>query len=312
MNHMIALAALLMLAAPVPGFAEDLDAAPASSACYAGGGSDAVQSLDANRDRLIADLAKRKSTDSCKLWVSLNKAERYIFLMDTAYFGSKQSRLHPPADGMLETALDHAVALYSINGPKAGQGNDHSGRGGMNFNRIFLGFDPFATCVMRNSAAANPKRDPEFNQWVKSDDTAGPHKPFTEREMVFWQTWLANSLGPQFHHWSKDSDFDQAGLDKRLGVCGVTDRSLTEATVAFDFFHNSNPLGNYSGKGGFGWQIVDKHVGLPVEWDYAPTGCAATPPVNDKMDGGGTFNGLGPAPHGLSCASPLNDLPDDD
>jgi hypothetical protein len=164
---------------------------------------------------------------------------------------------------------------------------------------------------MRNSAAANPKRDPEFNQWITSDDTAGPHKPFTEREMLYWGAWLANSLGPQFHHWSKDSDFNQAGIDKRLGVCGVTDPALTESTIAFDFFHNSNPLGDYKGKGGFGWQIVDKHAGLPVEWDYKPGGCAATPPVNDKMDGGGTFNGLGPA-HGLSCVSPFNDFPDED
>src|ERR1019366_10169575 len=45
--------------------------------CNAGG----VHTLQANRDRLVADLAKRKCTDSCTLWADLNQAERYIFLM---------------------------------------------------------------------------------------------------------------------------------------------------------------------------------------------------------------------------------------
>jgi hypothetical protein len=292
LNTLSALVALPLLLASGPALAAD---PAAGGACYASG-SASVRQLSENRNRLIADLARRKSTDSCKLWASLNKAERYIFLMDTAYLADKSSRLDPPAAGNLETALDHAVALYSINGSKAGEGNDRSGRGGMDYNRIFLGFDAFTSCVMRNSAAANPKRDPEFNQWERSDDSAGPHKPFTEREMIYWEPWIkSNSLGPQIHHWRLDSDFDQAGLDKRLGVCGVTDRTLTELTVAFDIFHNSNPLGDYAGRGGFGWQIVEKHVSIRPEWDYSPGGCPASPPVNERVDGGGTFNGMGPS-----------------
>jgi hypothetical protein len=303
MTPRIALAALLpllALLAPVAGFAAD--------SCYSAAGGGSPRPLSENRDRLISDLARRKSTSSCALWASLNKAERYIFLMDTAYLGDKSSRLYPPSAGNLETALDHAVALYSINGPKAGQGTDGSGRGGMDFNRIFLGFDALGACVERNFAAANPKRDPEFNRWQTSDDSSGPHEPFDQREMIFWDNWLkSNSLGPQIHHWSRDSDFNQAGIDKRLGVCGVTDPTLTELTVAFDFFHNSNPLGNYAGRGGFGWQIVEKHIAVPAEWDYAPAGCSAAPPLNDSEDGGGTFNGLGPV-RGAACAAP-NDLP---
>ena len=75
--------------------------------CNAGG----VHTLQANRDRLVADLAKRKCTDSCTLWGDLNQAERYIFLMDTTYLGDTSSRLYPPSYSNLETALDHAVAL---------------------------------------------------------------------------------------------------------------------------------------------------------------------------------------------------------
>jgi hypothetical protein len=293
---------LLTLLAPASGFA-----GTRAGSCYpvAGGGS--PRPLSENRDRLISDLARRKLTSSCALWASLNKAERYIFLMDTAYLGDKSSRLYPPADGNLETALDHAVALYSINGPKAGQGTDGSGRGGMDYNRIFIGFDALGACVLRNFSAANPKRDPEFNRWQSSDDTSGPHAPFNQREMIFWDNWLnSNSLGPQIHHWHRDADFNQAGIDKRRGLCGVKDPTLTELTVAFDFFHNSNPLGDYSGRGGFGWQIVDKHISVSAQWDYTPSGCSVTPPLNDSEDGGGTFNGLGPA-RGAECAEPGSD-----
>jgi hypothetical protein len=297
---------LLSALGSVPVLAQDVDPAPGPQgvSCYAGASGGQVRSLSANRDRLIADLARRKRTDSCALWASLNKAERYIFLMDTAYMADKSSRIFPPGGAGLDTALDHALALYSINGPKAGQGIDHSGRGGENYNRIYLGFDALTACVMRNFVATNPQHDPEFNQWRKSNDTGGPHPPFNQREMIFWEAWTdSNSLGPTFHHWRQDSDFNQAGIDKRLGVCGVTDPTLTELTIAFDFFHNSDPLGDYGGRGGFGWQIVDKHSGIRPDWDYTPTGCAATPPVNDRPDGGGTFNGLGPA-RGASCIAP--------
>ena len=267
-----------------------------------------VQSLQENRDRLIADLAKRKCTDSCGLWAALNQAERYIFLMDTTYFGSPASRLYPPSYGILDTALDHAVALYSINGPMAGQGVDGSGRGGNDYNRIYLGFDTLGECVMRNFAAANPTKDPMFNQWVKSDDLAGPHAPFTQREMIFWYRAFTDlsSNGPQFHHWHQDSDFTQSGIDVRLGVCGVTDRSLVESTIAFDFYHNSDPLGDYAGRGGYGWQIVDIYSGINANWGYMPTGCPTTPPVNTDPYGGGTFAGMGPTQvNGACVATPL-------
>lgn len=42
--------------------------------------------------------------------------------MDAVYLGAPSSLLYPPGSTNLETALDHAVALYSINGPDAGQG----------------------------------------------------------------------------------------------------------------------------------------------------------------------------------------------
>jgi hypothetical protein len=263
--------------------------------CNVGG----VHTLQDNRDRLIADLARRKCTDSCTLWAALSQAERYIFLMDTAYFGGPASRLYPPANSNQETALDHATALYSINAP------DGSTLGGQDYNRIYLGFDSLAACVMRNFTVANPTMGPMGNQWVKSDDIAGPHSPFTQREMIFWYkgTFDPQSEGPQFHHWHQDSDFTQSGIDQRLGVCGVTDRSLVESTIAFDFFHNSDPLGDYATRGGYGWQIVDQYVGIPANWGYMPTGCPMTPPVNTDQYGGGTHAGRGPSQSGGGCTS---------
>jgi hypothetical protein len=274
----------------------------------AGGGDAGGHSLRANRDRLVADLAKRKCTDACTLWASLNKAERYIFLMDTTYFGDVTSRLYPPSTGQLDTALDHAVALYSINGPMAGQGVDGSGRGGNDYNRIYLGFDALGESVMRDFAQANPGNVDGGNAWVKSDDLAGPHAPFTQREMIFWYRafYDPQSEGPQWHHWHQDADFTQSGIDQRLGVCGNTDRSLVESTIAFDTFHNSDPLGDYSGRGGTGWEIVGQHSSIDPDWVYAPTGCAASPPVNTDPYGGGTFAGMGPSlgPDG-GCTNPV-------
>jgi len=275
--------------------------------CDVGG----VHTLQANRDRLLGDLAKRKCTDACSLWAALNEAERYIFLMDTTYFGDTSSRLYPPSYGNVETALDHAVALYSINGPMAGQGVDGSGRGGNDYNRIYLGFDDFAKCVMRSFALANPASVSGYNQWVKSDDVAGPHAPFTQREMIFWYKAITDlqSNGPQFHHWHQDSDFTQSGIDARLGVCGNADRSLVESTIAFDFYHNSDPLGDYAGRGGYGWQIVDQHSTIMADWSYVPIGCASTPPVNSDPYGGGTFAGMGPSlgSDGGCVSAPLGD-----
>jgi hypothetical protein len=273
------------------------------SSCYSITCSTTVRTLQQNRDRLISDLATRKCTNSCALWAALSQAERYIFLMDTAYFGAPSSRLYPPSFDNTETALDHAVALYSINSAKAGQGTDGSGRGGNDYNRIYLGFDDLAKCVMRSFAQANPTDDANYNKWVKSDDLAGPHAPFTQREMIVWYKAITDpeSNGPQFHHWHQDSDFTQSGINQRLGVCGVTDPSLVESTIAFDFYHNSDPLGDYAGRGGYGWQIVDTYGGVDADWSYMPTGCPSTPPVNTDPYGGGTFAGMGSSLDGGVC-----------
>jgi hypothetical protein len=274
--------------------------------CNSGG----VHTLVENRDHLLADYAAKRCTNTCTLWAALNQAERYIFLMDTAYFGAPASLLYPPGYGNVETALDHAVALYSINGPKAGQGVLLNGNGGNDYNRVYLGFDDLAQCVMRNFAAANPAAVAGSNAWVKSDDLAGPHAPFTQRDMIAWfkASLDLQTQGPQFHFWHEDSDFTATGIDQRLGVCGVTDPSLTESTIAFNSVHDSNPLGSYSSDGasmgGLGWQIVDQFVGLDPDWAYMPTGCSNTPPVNTSTTGGGTFAGMGSSLDGGSCAPP--------
>jgi hypothetical protein len=286
------------------------DAGDGGESCYAITCTTTVHSLQENRDRLVADLAKRKCTDSCTLWGALNEGERYIFLMDTAYLGAPSSLLYPPGSSHEDTALDHALALYTINGPKAGEGVLLNGLGGNDYNRIYLGFDPLAACVMRNFAIANPTHEAGYNEWVKSDDLAGPHAPFTQRDMIAWFKALIDlqTQGPQFHFWHQDSDFTQSGLNQRLGVCGVTDPTVTELTIAFDSVHDSDPLGSYksdgASKGGFGWQIVDQFVGIDADWTYMPSGCPNTAPVNTSITGGGTFAGMGPSLDGSACTSP--------
>ena len=115
-------------------------------ACHAGG----VHTLQANRDRLIADLASasaptpaRCGPRSTSRSASLPHGHGVLATREPALSARRRRT---------ETALDHAVALYSINGAKAGQGVDGSGRGGNDYNRIYLGFDELAKCVMRNFA----------------------------------------------------------------------------------------------------------------------------------------------------------------
>ncbi len=282
-----------------------------AGACYSIVCTTTTHTLVENEDRLLADLARRKCTDTCTLWAALNESERYIFLMVTAYLGSPSSLIYPPGMANTETALDHAVTLYTINGSKAGQGELDNGLGGNDYNRVYLGFDPLAQCVMRNFTIANPTHETGYNEWVKSDDVAGPHAPFTQRDMIAWYKALTDlqTQGPQFHFWHEDSDFTQSGLNLRLGVCGVTDPSISEMTIAFDGVHDSDPLAKYpkDGKcdGGYGWQIVDDFAGVTQDWSYAPTGCSATPPVNTSTTGGGTFAGMGPSLlDGSTCSDP--------
>jgi hypothetical protein len=182
----------------------------------------------------------------------------------------------------------------------------------MDYNRIYLGFDPLTQCVMRDFAIANPTHEAMFNAWVKSDDLAGPHPPFTERDMIAWYENILcldiQTNGPQFHFWAKDSDFTQSGLNARLGVCGVTDPSIVELTIAFDFTHDSDPLGTYSCEGGEGTAIVDKYVGIPADWGYMPTSCPTSTPVNANTYGGNTFAGMGPSlKNGACVATPIGD-----
>jgi hypothetical protein len=294
------------------------DAAPPQCAVPDGGGDAGCyaitcgpgnpRSLQDNRDRLLADLATRKCTDRCTLWAALNEGERDVFLMDTAYLGAPASLIYPPGSANAETALDHAIALYSINGPDAGQGVLYNGMGGNDYNRIYLGFDALAACVMRDFSIANPTHVAGGNQWVKSDDLAGPHAPFTQRDMIAWfkATLDPQTQGPQFHFWHQDSDFTQSGLDQRLGVCGIADPTITELTIAFDTIHDSNPLGSYpadgTSKGGPATQIVDQFVGTGADWTYTPGTCSASAPVNTSTTGGGSFAGMGPSLVGSACA----------
>jgi hypothetical protein len=267
------------------------NSAPPAAAAHCGDG----QVLGSNRDRLLDKLAKRKQTDVCTLWSSLNKSERDIFDMVTAYFNSCQSSLQGPS--AQSTALEDAVDLYSING--AGVGTD-SKCGGKDANRLYLSFnsgDKLAIQDMRRHVAGNV--------WRGSDDLAGPHYPFTGRDMIRWKKMvLGNSEGPQFHFFKSESDLNANGLKSRSGACGVTDPNVVEATIAFNWDHDSNPLCKKS------WlqEVADKS-GEDPQWDYRPSGCTATPPINSEVNGGGTHNGLGARLENNACVMDKLQLP---
>jgi hypothetical protein len=256
--------------------------------------------LSLNRDRLLGTLAARKHTDICTLWGSLNKGERTIFEMVTAYFGSCQSRLTPQGSSQEATALDFATTLYSINAP--GVGTD-SKCGGMDANRIYLAFDGPNNPAMRSMRGVQPAQ----NKWEASDDMAGAHRPFTDRDMIDWKSMpLGNSEGPQWHFFRTESDLNadrQAALSRRPGVCGFNHPNIVEATIAFSFDHDSNPLCND------GWiKKIAKKSGDP-EWDYAPVGCSQSEPAGSEVNEGGAHNGLGASLINGSCEMAELQLP---
>jgi hypothetical protein len=293
-------------------------AAPAVPGDVCADGKPHTFRLQENRDRLLATLAAEKKMDSCALWGSLSLAERDIFEMVTAYLGSCESRLAPPPSTSDETVLDlnHALKLYSINGPglkdiTASPVPSGGGAcGGYNSNRVFMGFDQTALDAMREihgKSELNPKKVKGYNAWRKSNDPGGPHKPFSERDMICWggtPCWLpdANSEGPTWHFFAKDGDLDPAGLRDRRGVCGVADPHLVELTIAFNWDHESDPL---CGKD---WpkEVVDK-IGHANFRTYKPNGTCDAPPISIDPASGKDHgeDGLGPDQlNGTCLASP--------
>ena len=65
-------------------------------------------------------------------------------------------------------------------------------------------------------------------------------------------------------------------------------------------------VGDYSGRGGYGWQIVAQHSSIDPNWAYVPTGCPTSAPVNTDPYGGGTFAGMGPVQQSDGgCSAPV-------
>ncbi len=167
-----------------------------------------------------------------------------------------------------ETLLDHATALYSVNGPDPG-----GGCGGGEFNRAFFGFDEIGKGAIRNWTIAG-------GTWSSSDDCAGPHGPFNASETIGWGSgaappWcgLTQDYGPQRHHWQYDSEM--VSTDGRRGLCGISDPSLVEVDVDYNWLHDSNPMCSYGGAPGY--RVVEEHMGSG-EYEWTPSGCAPTPP----------------------------------
>jgi hypothetical protein len=263
--------------------------------------------LAPNRDRLLATLAAQKGTDVCTLWNKLSLAEQSLFNMVTTFMGSCDSRLQPPPSKSDETALDHAVTLYSINAPgtpdvTASPVPSMGGAcGGFNSNRVFMGFDQAALGAMRVNkwgGSLNPDHKRGYNWWRASNDPGGPHFPFTERGMICWGGGLhpcvmPNAIGPTWHFYANDADVNLEKLSDRRGVCGIKDPHLVEMTIAFNMTHESDPL---CGSGRL--QELEKREGPGGFDSYVPHDAAGNAcskgQANAASDGGNSHFGLGP------------------
>lgn len=217
-----------------------------------------VVSLDHNRNRLLETLAMVKGyPDRCSLWSSFTASQRGIFLTHTDMLGSRSCMenssiySNPLNSGNScdssapcncavgsDQALDHVFKIWAVNGSDPscycapGPNGYNCCNGGADWHRTFFGADDKLIGYLRNWTIGLP-------EWGGSGDPAGPHSPFNNES----ETAKGSPRG-QAHYWSYNW---QATTLNRPGVYGVYDPQMVEMDNDYNWKHDSNPEGEYSG-----------------------------------------------------------------
>ena len=253
-----------------------------------------VDTLDANRDRLLATylawlLANPGTTQTnglsaanvktvCDVWGKLDPSSRAVYLTLTARMqGSKLV-----SDGA--SMLAHVTKVYRVVGGQGATTNDPGSCGGGENNRMILSMDAHLhdTLVLVNQHHGSPvdihdvpTHSNDF--WRDSHDVGGPHAPFDLSD----ETDPGAPRGQTQFFRDPKSAVANAALG-RQDLKTLVDPYALEIDQDYDCVHNSNPLCSYFSYGPSctpapnetGVHIYTDHYGS-YEATWSPSGCAA-------------------------------------
>ncbi len=234
--------------------------APSTDASDGGSGG-CVDTLDANRDRLLATYlaylqahpgAQSNGLDGatlgsvCALWTQLHPSDREVFLTLTARM--QGSSLGSDKSSMLW----HVVRVYRVVGGQSATASDPGSCGGGEYNRMIMSMDAalHAALVAANTSqgAAGPTGAFDIADipadssrfWRDSHDVGGPHAPFDLSD----ETQDGAPRGQVQYFRDPTSSAANAPLG-RMDLTTLVDPSALEMDQDYDCVHNSNPGCSY-------------------------------------------------------------------
>jgi hypothetical protein len=257
--------------------------------------SPAVDTLDANRDRLLCTyLDFLKSTSSppqsnglsgsnvstvCDVWSKLDPSSQAVFLTLTARM--QGSRLGVDDSSMLV----HVTRIYRITGGQGATASTPGSCGGGEYNRMIMSMDPElhtaqnAAFDHQGAKQSNGKYDigdiPASSYWRDSHDLGGPHAPFDRSDET-------NQGAPrgQTQYFSDPTSTLASSPLGRMDLATLVDPHALEMDQDYDCVHNSNPLCSYITYGplclpmasALGTDIYTQSYGS-IEPGWKPSGC---------------------------------------
>lgn len=256
----------------------------------------AADTLDANRDRLLATYlaylqahpgAQSNGLDGatlggvCALWSALHPSDRAVFLTLTARM--QGSTLGSDGTSM----LSHVTRAYRVVGGQSATASDPGSCGGGEYNRMIMSMDGALHAALvaanGNKGAAGPSGAFDLADvpadssrfWRDSHDAAGPHAPFDLSD----ETQDGAPRGQVQYFRDPTSSAANAPLG-RMDLTALVDPSALEMDQDYDCVHNSNPACSYVTYGPLcapeasrvGLDLYEANYG-PTESGWHPTGC---------------------------------------
>ena len=263
------------------GLAGGDDLAGAGDLATAGDAALPADTLDGNRDRLLASYlaylqahpgAQSNGLDGaalagvCDLWTRLDPSSQRVFLTLTARLQGST------LDGDGSPMLGHVARVYRIAGGQNATASDAGSCGGGEYNRMIMSMDP----TLHDALVAHTIGDvPGHGAWRDSHDLGGPHAPFDLSDET-------NDGAPrgQVQYFSDPASAVANAPLGRMDLTTLVDPLALEMDHDYDCVHNSNPSCSYVTYGPLcapetsklGVDLYESSYGT-IESGWHPSGC---------------------------------------